>query len=197
MGTGMKISITGKQMGIGPKLKEYVETNLEGSIKKYFSDIISSNVAFSKEGPQVKVDISVHPKKGILLQANAVGEDAFSVFDSANEHLGTRLRKYKNRLKDHKGKMSGGEAASLAVIAPELPGEDEATLPEEDSGPVVVAELEAEIPLCTVSGAVMRMDLADASALMFRNSAHGGLNMVYRRNDGHIGWVDPSDESDK
>lgn len=192
----MNISITGKQMAIGPKLKEHVEKGLAGSISKYFTEIINANVAFSKEGPQVKVDVSVHPKKGILLQANSVGDDAFSVFDATNEHLGTRLRKYKNRLKDHKGKMSGGEAASLAVIAPETPGEDEAALPEEDSGPMVVAELEAEIPLCTVSGAVMRMDLANSTALMFRNSAHGGLNMVYRRNDGHIGWIDPHDGSE-
>lgn len=184
----MKISITGKQITVGDSLREHVEKNFEASVVKYFSDPLQASVAFSKEGDGVKVDLSVHPIRGIVLQGRASGQDSFFVFDEACTHIAKQLRRYKKRIASHKGKGRPTlEAAQLSVFAPELSEE----LPEEEATPIIVAEMTADIPQCTVSGAVMRMDLANENAMMFRNSAHDGLNVVYRRADGNIGWIDP------
>ncbi len=193
----MNLNITGKQITVGPRLKKHVEENLKNNVSRYFADVIKSNVSFSKEGPLVKVDLSVHPVKGIMLNSSAEGVDAYSVFDEANDKLSTRLRRYKRRLTDSRSKMGVSEAVSLAIIAPEI-NEDEPELPEEtENNHAIIAEMESEVPLCSVSGAVMRMDLSDTNALLFRNSATNNLNMVYRRKDGNIGWVDPSQIKNK
>ena len=112
--------------------------------------------------------------------------DAYTAFDDAGARITKQLGRYKERLTDYKLNV---EPVNLAVIKADAAAEE--VLPAEETAPIIIAELEDEIPTCSVSGAVMRMDLADVPALMFRNSAHGGLNMVYRRADGNIGWVDP------
>lgn len=184
----MKISITGKQITVTDKLREYVEKNIKSTINKYFDETISTNVSFSKEGEQVKAEVSVHPRKGIILQGSSVSSDIHAAIDTVNEKIATRLRRYKNRLTDQKTRSSNDiEGAYHSIISSEI-SENETTA--EDT-PITIAELEAEIPSCTVSGAVMRMDLADMPALLFRNNSHGGINMVYKRKDGNIGWVDP------
>ncbi len=190
----MNITITGKQVNIGQRLREYVETNLEPTIAKYFDDSIGANVTFSKEGENFRADLSVHPHKGMLLQGAGLGNDPYSALDTANEHMAKRLRRHKRRITSHKGKSSVNEFASLSVVS--LLDQSEAAQEAEvaEDAPITIAELESEIPVCSVSDAIMRMDLADLNAMMFRNSAHGGLNMVYRRNDGNVGWVDPKDK---
>lgn len=190
----MKITITGKQVSVTDRLREYVEKTITSTINKYFDETISANVSFSKEGEQVKADITVHPRRGIILQGTSISSDLHAALDGANEKIATRLRRYKNRLIDQKSRVTDIEAAYHSVLAPEAPEKDE--LPAEDT-PITIAELEAEIPSCTVSGAVMRMDLADLPALLFRNNSHGGFNMIYRRKDGNIGWVDPHNGRNK
>lgn len=123
----------------------------------------------------------------VLIQGSSSNADAYAAFDAANDRIAKQLQRYKKRLTSHK---ASAETVNFAVIEPEKESEED-SLPQDESAPVVVAEMQSELPLCTVSGAVMRMDLADVPALMFRNIAHGGLNMVYRRADGNIGWVDP------
>ena len=181
----MKISITGKQIDIGTSLRSYVEERIESTVKKYFDTPLTASVAFSKEGNLIKADISAHPMSSVLIQGTSA--DAYAAFDAANDRIAKQLQRYKKRLTDHK---ASAETVNFAVIEPEKES-DEESLPQDEAAPVVVAEMQSELPLCTVSGAVMRMDLADVPALMFRNIAHGGLNMVYRRADGNIGWVDP------
>ena len=183
----MKIAITGKQIDIGTSLRSYVEEHIENTVQKYFENPLNATVSFSKEGSMIRADISVHPISSVLIQGSASTGDAYAAFDSANDRIGKQLQRYKKRLTNHK---FDAETVNFAVIEPEKETEDE-MLPQDEAAPVVVAEMQSELPLCTVSGAVMRMDLADVPALMFRNVAHGGLNMVYRRADGNIGWVDP------
>ncbi|MEE8188709.1 MAG: sigma 54 modulation/S30EA ribosomal C-terminal domain-containing protein, partial [Kiloniellales bacterium] len=136
--------------------------------------------------------VAAHVGRGIQVQAQGAAEEPYPAFDTAAEHLAKRLRRYKGRLRDHH-KDSGPKAETLLAQQYILAGDDEEEAAEDvgQGQPAVVAEMTTEIPSLTVSEAVMRMDLADQPALMFRNSSHSGLNMIYRRTDGNIGWIDP------
>ncbi|MBO5997709.1 MAG: ribosome-associated translation inhibitor RaiA [Alphaproteobacteria bacterium] len=180
----MQITITGKQLHLGDNMQSYAEKNLSAVVEKYFDDAVNASAVFSKEGDLIKSEVSVHPISGALLKGSAKASDAYAAFDQACERIATQLRRYKNRLAEHKNEKF--EMVDVSVIENE---EDEELMT--GTAPVIIAEMQTELPICSVSGAVMRMDLADLPALMFRNSAHGGLNMVYRRPDGNIGWVDP------
>ena len=133
--------------------------------------------------------ISVHVGRGILMQAEDDGGDAYAAFDITAETITKRLRRHKRRLRDHHKTPVSVESAGLYVLSGDSDGEDEGETGE--GGPMVIAEMKTDIATLTVSEAVMRLDLADDGALMFVNRAHGGLNMVYRRTDGNVGWVDP------
>lgn len=185
----MELNITGNQVNIGAKLNKHIEEGVRSSIKKYFADTIKANISFSKEGEQVKTEITVHPVKGLVVNGTGIGGDTYSAFDDANEHIATRLRKHKTIISNHKGKSSAADLANYSVITEEVKEEEE----EEEFAPITIAELTADIPHCSVSEAVMFMDLADTNALLFINSSHGEHNMVYRRKDGNIGWVDPKE----
>ena len=185
----MQLSVTGKQIDIGQALQEHVTGALNGAVEKYFGNAMDGTVVFSREAHEIHADITVHVGKGIQIQAHATAGDAYGAFDLATEHMAKRLRRYKRRLRDHHRSARNDEAipAQAFVLAGENPDDEE---PASDE-PVVVAEMEAEIPSLTVGEAVMRLDLSNTPAMMFRNNAHGGLNMLYRRPDGTIGWVDP------
>lgn len=181
----MQITITGKQINLGDSMQAYAEKNMAAVVEKYFDSAVNASVVFSREGGSIKSEITVHPGQGSLLKGTAVAADAYIAFDRACDRIGRQLSKYKDRLQEHKGTTF--EMVDLSVIESEG---------EEDKGdaPAIIAEMQTELPVCSVSGAVMRMDLEDLPALMFRNSAHGGLNMVYRRADGNIGWIDPKNK---
>ncbi len=189
----MQLSVQGRQIDVGDAFREHASLTLGTVLGKYFGDAIDVNVTLSREGHLFRAMVSTHIGKGIELHASAEATDAYPAFDQAVERLSKRLRRYKRRLRDHHRDLDQGEAEVLAaqqyVLQAEAEDADEAAAAE--SQPAVVAEIETEIPSLTVSDAVMRMDLADQPALLFRNKAHGGLNMVYRRQDGNVGWVDP------
>ena len=190
----MKLFITGKQLDIGDALRQRVADSLEASIAKYFDRPMEAQVTFSREGNLFRADIVAHVGRGIVVQGHASADDAHIAFDRAEDRIAKRLRRHKRRLRGHKGAEGiRAEAAQHYILAEEPEGgdEDEGAAP----GPAIIAELEAEIRTMTVGEAVMHMDLAYQPALMFRNSAHGGLNMVYRRPDGNVGWVDPQGAS--
>ena len=159
---------------------------------KYFDNAIEANVVFSRNAHNFQADIKVHVGRGILIQGQGMADDPYLAFNAASEHIAKRLRRHKRRLRDHHRAERASESLSAFqyVLAPEADEDESANAPVSNE-PVVVAEMTTEIPTLTVSEAVMRMDLEDAPALLFRNSAHGGLNMVYRRTDGNVGWVDP------
>ncbi len=187
----MKITLTGKQVDIGDRLRTHVEENVLNAVTKYFSAPISCTVAFSKEGEDFSAEVTVHPAKNIVLKGTGTAADPYSAFDSANTHIATRLRRHKTKLNDHKGKTGLAELAHEAVF-PLTENEDEMDI--DVNAPLTIAETEANIPFCTVSEAVMYMDLLNEYALMFRNSANNNISMVYRRKDGNIGWVEPKAE---
>lgn len=186
----MQFSVTGKHVEIGNALRGHVEKNLAAAVAKYFDRAMDANIVFSKNGQKIQTDISVRVGRGIMLRGKADAEDPFAAFNAASAHIAKRLRRYKRRIRDHH-KSKDRSADDLPAQQYILADQDAPEPAADDRDHVVVAEMTTEIPLINVSEAVMRMNLADLPALMFRNAAHGGLNMIYRRPDGNIGWVDP------
>ena len=188
----MQLSVKGKQLNVGDALRTHVSESLSRILGKYFGDAINVGVTFSREGHLYRAVVAAHVGRGIQLQAQGEADEPYPAFDTAAERLAKRLRRYKRRLRDHR-KDNGPAPESLPaqqyILADDA--EEQAAEDEIDGRPAVVAEMATEIPSLTVSEAVMRMDLAELPALMFRNSSHSGLNMIYRRPDGNIGWIDP------
>lgn len=194
----MNLTVKGKNIDVGDALKTRASESLDHIFGKYFSNPIDANVTMSREAHLFTAQISVHVGRGILLQSEGAADQANSAYDIAAETLAKRLRRYKRRLRDHHRAETVDRRSQYYVLAQEA---DEAEEPDAVNGagdqhhPVVVAEMQTTIPTLTVGEAVMRLDLANQQAMMFLNRAHGGLNMVYRRNDGNIGWVDPGLEA--
>ncbi len=188
----MQLSVKGKQLNVGDALRTHVSESLSRILGKYFGDAIDVGVTFSREGHLYRAVVAAHVGRGIQLQAQGEADEPYPAFDTAAERLAKRLRRYKRRLRDHR-KDARPAPESLPAQQYILAGdaEEQAAEDEIDGKPAVVAEMATEIPSLTVSEAVMRMDLAELPALMFRNSSHSGLNMIYRRPDGNIGWIDP------
>ncbi len=188
----MQLSVKGKQLNVGDALRTHVSESLSRILGKYFGDAIEVGVTFSREGHLYRAVVAAHVGRSIQLQAQGEADEPYPAFDTAAERLAKRLRRYKRRLRDHR-KDPGPAPESLPAQQYILAGDAEAQAAEDeiDGRPAVVAEMATEIPSLTVSEAVMRMDLAELPALMFRNSSHSGLNMIYRRPDGNIGWIDP------
>ncbi len=178
----MQISVTGKQIDIGDSLRTYVEEKVSATMTKYFETPLAANTSFSKEGSTIRCDISTHPSSGVLVQASATAGDAYGSFDEALIRIGKQLNKYKERFTEHHNVQN--EKVSMTIFEGENESEDA------EAASMVIAEMEYYIPTCTVNVAVMRMDLSDQNALLFRNIKDGQLNMVYRRKDGNIGWID-------
>jgi len=194
----MKLSINGKQLDIGDSLRAHIENGVPAIVAKYFDNPTDATVTVTKEGASFRTDITVHVGKGIMVQGRARTGDPYASFDTAGEHVAKRLRRYKRRLRDHhrgRGAKEDILTAAQYVLAAETDvPETEETISEPDQ-PIVIAEMETPIETLTVGEAVMRMDLASLPAMLFRNNAHGGLNMVYIREDGNIGWVDPQNHA--
>lgn len=186
----MQLTVTGKHLDVGEALREHVEQSLSNVFGKYFGNPIEATVVFSREAHLYRAQVSVHVGRGILLQSQAEADAPYGAFDSAADHMAKRLRRYKRRLRDHRRAAVETVPAQQYVIAPQ-PDSGEEPVDRPDGKPAVIAEMTAEIPTLSVSEAVMRLDLADSPAMMFRSRVHGGLNMVYRRPDGNVGWVDP------
>ena len=193
----MQLTVTGKQVDIGEALRRQVEASLDAIFGKYFGTAIEAHVVVSKEAHLTCAEISIRVGRGgIVVNAHAAASEAYAAFDAAAERVAKQLRRYKRRLRDHHARTREPLAEERAidyVLAPVEDSEDEESAIVEDSGgaPTVIAEMSTELPHLTVGEAAMRMDLADAPVLLFRNRSHGELNLVYRRPDGNIGWIDP------
>jgi len=185
----MHVTVKGKQIEVGDALRDHVESALTASVSKYFSNPLESQIVFTREAHLFRADISVHVGRSILVQGQGLAADAYAAGDAAIEHVAKRLRRHKRRLRDHHKERDGkieALSAQIYVLAAET---DDDTPPGDQ--PVVVAEMTTEILTLSVGEAVMRLDLGDHPALLFRHAGHGGLNLVYRRPDGNIGWIDP------
>ncbi len=182
----MQTLISGQQINLGDSFRAYAEETLDASVSKYFEDVVNADIRISRDGGEIKAELTVHPITGAVVRSSATSADAYAALDGAVSRLSRQLRKYKNRLVEHKSQAV--EMVDMSVI------DSAADETEASDAPVIVAEMQTALPTCTVSEAVMRMDLEGLPALMFKNPAHDGLNMVYRRSDGNIGWVDPKNK---
>ena len=184
----MQLTVKGHQIDVGESLRSHVADQLAAVCGKYFQNALDATVLFAHDAYRFKAEIMVRVGKGIEIQTSAEATEIYPAFDAALEKVARRLQKYKSRLRDHhQREASHAEVANQYVLnAPEHVVKD-----DDVAEPAVVAEMQTSIGVMTVAEAVMHMDLAELPAFMFRNSAHNGLNMVYRRPDGNIGWVDP------
>ena len=190
----MEIRVSGHQVDTGGALQEAVQDRLQGIADKYFSRAISAQVTFGK-GPHdagFTCDVVAHVMHGLVLKARNDGYDAQGAFVGAADKIEKQLRRYMSRLKDHKApngaeteEANGYDNAGYTLFQEST---DDA---EPGDAPLIVAETRVDVPDSTVSDAVMMLDLRNTQALMFRNSGTGAYNMVYRRGDGTIGWVEP------
>ena len=172
--------------------RDHVHRHLTETVAKYFDHAIDASVVLSREAHRLRADISVHVGRGILVQGHGQADNGYAAFDGASERIAKRLRRYKRRLRDHHRKSVTPEERTPAhqyILAGSNAAEDDAET--ETDQPVVIAEMPTEIENMTVGEAVMRLELADQTAMIFRNAAHGVLNVVYRRADGNLGWIDP------
>jgi ribosomal subunit interface protein len=192
----MQVQVTGKHVDVGEALRSRVSDEIITSIGKYFDrDGGGADVVVSREGHAFKVDCAVTLASGQQLTTHGVGGDAHVAFDAAMARLDKRVRRYKNRLKDHHPQAQARQAETAAYFVLQAPTDDEED--DEEAGdqrfpePMVIAETEKPIDTMTVSMAVMQLDLTESQTIVFRNAAHGGLSVVYRRPDGNIGWIDP------
>jgi len=185
----MNVTVKGKQMDVGDALRGYVSNNLGEAVSKFFPNTIDGQVVFARDAHESTADIQLHVGRGIVLQSHGKAGEPYPAFDSALEKLARQLQRYKKRLTNHHRRDNTVEPEMVTDYVIE-PVDDEAHEAANEQ-PLVIAEMQTSIETLTVSEAVMLLDLASLPALMFKNSAHGGLNMVYRRADGNISWVDP------
>ena len=189
----MRYQITGKHIDVGAALQTHVETELDGVVGKYAGRPTDAMVVFSKEAHEFVCEAIVHLSTGLTAQAKAHAGEIYAAFDRCAEKMEKQLRRYKRRLKDHhKDRQDPVEvigAASYILAATEESDEETAG----ELQPIIIAEMETKIPSLSVGEAVMQMELAGAPLLVFRNEKQqSGVNIVYRRDDGNIGWIDPN-----
>lgn len=193
----MQVQVSGRHVDVGEALRTRISDELLSAIGKYFGRGGDADVVLSRDGHGFRIDCSVTLASGQQLQSHGQGADAHSAFGQALSKVETRIRRYKRRLKSHTiaaGAKAQELASSYVLRAPA--GEDDDQdweLGEAESPPaaMVIAESQAELKTMTVSMAVMELDLTEQQAIVFRNAAHGGLSVIYRRADGNIGWIDP------
>jgi len=186
----MTLRISGKNLDVGDSLRGQIDERIEAAVDKYFDGGQSGHVVLEREGSGFKAECTVHLDTGVVLQAEGKAHDVRAAFDLAAERIEKRLRRYKRRLKDraHAAAPSepDAEATDWVFIAP---ADDEEV--DVDYSPVTIAEETTSLRTLSVSAAVISLDMSDKPVLVFKNGSHGGINVVYRRSDGNIGWVDP------
>jgi ribosome hibernation promoting factor len=194
----MTLRISGKSISVGEALRDRVSGRTEEVLRKYFDGNYSGHITLSRDGFGFRTDCSLHLDSGVTLEAEANATDAYASADAALLMIEKRLRRYKSRLKDRSARKAHAAATALAEIdgpaldAPsyviEAPTED-----DEIAGynPVIIAEAMTSLKRLSVSEAVMELDLTGAACLVFQHGSSGRVNIIYRRSDGHIGWVDP------
>jgi len=194
---GMQLSVSGKQLDVGESLRGHVTHAIASSAERYFGQAIEGKVVFQRARHAYRADISLHVARGYTVQTHGEAEDPYAAFDVAAERLDKRLRRHKRRLVDRRKDKSDPvepEVGSHRILALDAADADGTSSGEDrdNGGSAVVAETAVDIPTLAVSDAVMCLDLGDMPVLMFRNRGHGGYNVVYRRGDGTIGWIDPA-----
>jgi ribosomal subunit interface protein len=190
---GMSFRVSGKNLDVGDALRERVLARVAEAMGKYFDGGYSGHVTLAREGFGFRTECAIHLDSKITLHAEGMAADAYASADQAALRIEKRLRRYHRRLKDHRPERLDGspDAASYVIAAPEE--ESEADI--DGFTPVVIAESTTALKRLSVSDAVTELDMTGAPVVVFRHAAHGGINVVYRRVDGHFGWIDPKPAS--
>ncbi|BAT59776.1 ribosome-associated factor Y [Variibacter gotjawalensis] len=191
----MSFRVSGKNLDIGEALRERVSARIAEAMEKHFQAGHTGHATVSRDGFGFRTECTIHLQSGITLEAEAMAADPYASADQAAERIEKRLRRYKRRLKDRSAQRANGHAATAEAInaatyvlaAPEHDDDETAV----EFNPVVVAESTTALKLLPVSEAVLELDLTGAAVIVFRHAGNGRVNIVYRRPDGHIGWVDP------
>ena len=188
----MRYQISGKQIDIGEALQTHVKDSLGAVVEKYAQRPTDATIIFSKSGAEFVCEATVHLSTGLTASAKAQAHEIYAAFEKTADKMEKQLRRYKRRLKDHHRDRTqpvdvfGASAYILASSETENEDAEPETLQ-----PIIVAEMETKIPSLSVGEAVMQMEIAGAPLLVFRNEGHDGVNVVYRRDDGNVGWIDP------
>ena len=187
----MRYQISGKQIDIGEALTTHVKAELGEVVEKYAQRPTEAVVVFSRAAHEHFCEATIHLSTGLNAQAKGHASEIYAAFESCREKLDKQLRRYKRRLRNHHRDRAEpvefGEGSAYILAATEGP-EDTDT---DTLTPIIIAEMETRIPSITVGEAMMQLELAGQKFLVFRNEGHGGVNVVYRRDDGNIGWIDP------
>lgn len=190
----MSLRVSGKNLQIGEALQDHARTRVAGVMERYFDGKVNGHVTIEPEGSGYRCEMLLHLDSGVTLHAEGRAQEPYASFDQANHRIEMRLRRYKRRLKGRHGHSEPApeRAATMTDYVIEAPaGEVE----PEEFNPVVVAETKAPLRTLSVAAAVAELDLSGAPVLVFKHSANEQLNLVYRRPDGHIGWIDPTNLS--
>jgi ribosomal subunit interface protein len=205
----MQFRVSGRNIDVGDALRTRINARVADATAKYFDGGFSGHVTIGKEGFGFRTECVIHLDSGIVLEADALAADAYASADRAAMHIEKRLRRYKRRLKDHQVARANDQAfeqdierqapdhrltdraainaPSYVIAAPAHDGEEEVT----EWNPVIIAESTTALKRLSVSEAVMELDLTGVPVIVFRHAGHGRVNLIYRRADGHIGWIDP------
>ena len=187
----MRYQISGKQIDIGEALQTHVRTEMDEILSKYAGRPTDAYVVFSKSGHEFVCESVIHLSTGLNAQATGRATEIYAAFDSSGEKMDKQLRRYKRRLKDHhKERSQPVELSDAGSYILESREETDKAI-QDTVNAMIVAEMETKIPSLSVGEAVMQMEIASAPVLVFRNEKHSGINVVYRRDDGNIGWIDP------
>ena len=184
----MSVRVSGKQMEIGDSFRARIGEQIEQAVTKYFDGGYSSQVTVEKSGPRFSADCKLHLDTGVVMQANGQANDPQAAFDAASDRIEKRLRRYKRKLKDHHSGANGAMPEIACTVMDAIPDEDHEV--PEDYAPTIVAESSKQIKTMSVASAVMALDMTDEPVLLFRSPGKEYLNIVYRRHDGNIGWID-------
>lgn len=183
----MNVRVSGKHMEIGDAFRTRIDDHINDAITKYFDGGYSAQVIVEKSGSRYSADCRVHLDTGVVLHANGEALEPQQAFEAAAQRIEKRLRRYKRRLKDHHPHGQSGHEIAYSVVESEQ--EVETEVPE-DYAPAIIAESTRHLGTMSVASAVMALDMTDERLLMFKNAGNDALNVVYRRNDGNIGWID-------
>ncbi|HAH10849.1 MAG TPA: ribosome-associated translation inhibitor RaiA [Alphaproteobacteria bacterium] len=187
----LQLTIAGRQIDIGDALRSHARARLTTLATRYLDAGVDGSVNFIRDGSGYRTDCTLHLRSGLYLHTHGRSPDIYASFDQAAERLEKRLSRYKGRIRDHHG---GAREALPMVPARDVvfQAPDPDAIVADANEPVVVSEATTQLRSLTVSEAVMQLDLADGPVVVFKNAAHGHINVVYRRADGHIGWIDPT-----
>ncbi|KJF75242.1 MULTISPECIES: ribosome hibernation-promoting factor, HPF/YfiA family [Rhizobium/Agrobacterium group] len=187
----MSVRVSGKHMEIGESFRQRIEDNIGLAVTKYFDGGYSGQVTVEKSGSRFAADCKLHLDTGVVLHAAGQANDPQASFDAAAERIEKRLRRYKRKLKDHhyNGSAANGAMPEIAYTVMDAVPDEDHEVPE-DYAPTIVAESSKQIKTMSVASAVMALDMTDEPVLLFRSPGKEYLNIVYRRHDGNIGWID-------